>query len=213
MISPGYIRDKNLAKKHIEKTRKNNSIHPSALHECARKIYLDMIEEPNPPTINKQVVGNLRKGVTGISTHSRILHDLGAYVLEDEVILNIVDSCNGRIDAIIGTEDSKQILEIKTVNNKRYRAMKQLNKPEKKMELQIVYYMSRLGLPGWLYIENKDTQEYMEFFYPTWKIPILAEVEEKILLINSCLEEKVLPPVNITRNCKWCQWKEKYCGI
>lgn len=144
--SPGYIRDKNLVKNN--KPRKANSIHPSSLDRCSREIVYNMTNEPPKPKITQMFKRLLRNGNDGKYGHECILDDLGGAIVARDITLGIMNRCNGKLDGIIKHASQQAVLEIKRVNEKRFRAIKRMNKPERSMAMQLLYYMWRLELPG-----------------------------------------------------------------
>jgi len=188
-ISPGTLRNKGID---IERQKRNKkratSIYPSSISRCTREIVYNMTIDMPETKKDTRYYDGLRRMATGNAVHDRVAadHERAGVLVEKDLKLEYLDRMNGEIDEVLEIDGKEYVLEVKTVNVRRFKAIKKEGRLEKSMVMQILYYMYRMKMPGWLYIENKDTQEYLEYFYPTHDLPLFKELMHKVNVINYC---------------------------
>lgn len=181
---------------------KPKTIPPSSLGGCLRALFYTLTEPPRP-----HPRAMLRKLVDGRVRHERLLSlwkDMGILVAS-EIKLEVVDFCNGRLDAIVRVEEQEKIVEIKGYNDSLFKRAK---KEEGLFadKIQLAYYMSRLEKPGMLFYENKNDQSQFTVNLGLTS-PFLAIALKRLADINRCLREKVLPKGEKSRLCYVCVWR------
>jgi len=185
-----------------------NTIYPSLLGGCLRKLVLGMTRRPPKPP-KKEIIKMLRAFEDGKERHKkyrRLFQKMGILV-DYETKLSVVDNANGKPDYIIKKGDKEVVVELKGVGAKYWSKI-----PFEQDEIQLTYYDTRLNKDyGILLYENKDTCEPKEFPVGKEKEP---EVARRLQVINRHLKAGTLPEREYPSNyfkCRNCVWRRLYC--
>jgi hypothetical protein len=210
----------------FEKKRKESpseppKFYPSGIGYCTNKLIYQMLGYPQKPKGAKF----LRITSNGDYMHERYQSWLleskiaigNEFPIRDEELL-----LSGRIDSLLDAGklvNSMQgdviPLELKSAKKEHFEEMQENNSPLSEHIDQLQLYMHLLECPmGIVFVENKNTQDTLEF----WIERDLAHGQrlvEKIKFINQCVRDAVIPESRDRNNpncddCHWCDFKQ-YC--
>lgn len=214
----------------LPKHKSSSMISPSSAGHCIRQNVFNMLQYPaSEPDAHSLMI--MRRGNTIHEDLQGMWKDMGILVAE-ELVLNHTsaspwtkEKCtelriNGRLDAIVRIPPL-YIAEIKSAKGSSFsRMLKDGPYEEYVSQLMLYMYLTQIK-KGFLFVENKDTQEYaqFDFEYDEKKITVLLD---NINLINHHVLSLTLPKqtlkspsftckklCNYTQSC-WSSDPERY---
>lgn len=180
-------------KEKYENNKENQKIYPSSLYKCSRQILYEMLgykkEMPDPRIFMIMDNGNYVH-----ERYEKLFKEAGILIASEAPIKDETLRISGRIDAIISVNDVMAIAELKSANSKTFESMRKSNSVDIKYLSQIQLYMHLTGFDlGVVVVENKDTQEILEF-WTEYDEEMAKGIIKKITTINKYFDEKKLIP-------------------
>lgn len=205
----------------IERVKKNETegprFYPSYANKCSRYIVMEMLGYPKPPK-PARVIRIMENGNSMHERYQTWFKEMGILVDNEFSIKFPEYRISGRIDSIITTKDiipnidDIAIVELKSANEKKFKEMAKINEPHQDYYAQIQLYMELLKIPyGIIFIENKNTQEVLEFlvdYDPAYGNKLL----KKVAYVNDCVTKKELPRREYAESsyeCRWCDHRDR----
>ena len=154
----------------------------------------------------------------GTYTHHRYedLFDKMGIQVEREVVLKDEKlRISGRTDSHIRFKDENgnevdALVELKSAKDSQFNRMKQEGEPRADHYDQLQLYMHLTGIhKGVIFVENKDTQDTLEFWVD-YDEERANQLVEKIKMINACVDMEILPEkeFEITSfECRFCDFR------
>jgi hypothetical protein len=202
--------------------KSSSMISPSLVGHCVRQNVFDMLQYPKPP-IKPQSLLVMHRGTTIHEDIQGMWRDMGILVAE-ELVMNhesknlwTKQKCtelrvNGRLDAILRIAPLLYVAEIKTAKNSSFNRMVK-DGPYEAYVYQLMLYMYLTQIKkGFLYVENKDTQEHYQFDYD-YDEEIIAKLLNHINTINHHVLSLTLPPQDLRSPSFQCKNLCDYCQI
>jgi CRISPR/Cas system-associated exonuclease Cas4 (RecB family) len=198
-----------------ESYRTGTTFHPSSAGKCPRLIQLNMLgvfKKTTPPK-------SRRIFDTGNSMHNRYgeyFKGMGLFLDKEVDLMYEKDGVviKGNCDYIIKDfNDTKHILELKSINSRGFTELLRSGKPIENHLLQLNIYMKCLNIyTGEILYENKDTQEIKiyEIRYNEDRFEECFAVFRRINEYMNMKPMKIVPVEYPTCNSKYCEAKE-YC--
>jgi len=200
--------------KNAEENPKPPSFYPSSIGFCSRRIAMQMLgyERPDMDPRILRIMDN------GTYTHHRYedLFDKMGIQVEREVVLKDEElRISGRTDSHIRFKDENgnevdALVELKSAKDSQFNRMKKEGEPRADHYDQLQLYMHLTGIhKGVIFVENKDTQDTLEFWVD-YDEERANQLIEKIRMINACVDMEILPEkeFEITSfECRFCDFR------
>ncbi len=214
------IINRHLIDKAFYNDRSYDVIHPSSLGYCIRKpvfdtMYIPVYGEPSPRV--------LRIFDNGHSVHNRLEHYFkdSDILVEPELVLNYPPlNISGRTDSLIRINGNHSLVEIKSMKGSSYSWMVRQGKPSESFynQLQLYFflineiYRDKYGFidSGRIICENKDTQDWQEYFIWYDDVTIQKLIQD-IILVNHCVVSGNIPRVEHDHTKFPCKWDGGGC--
>lgn len=191
----------------LNRERKTGCFHPSSLSACPRVLYESYIKESHVGT--EDDARKARIFENGHSVHRRLqqnFRDAGLLIDEDVPIHDDKYEICGEIDGLLRFWGELIVLDIKSVNSRKFRTM---YKPDDSHIIQVNVYMYCLGIKyGFLFYECKDDQQVHEYFLK-YDPNVLVPVFKKIKFVQNCIQEKIVPECKYSSQefeCQYCDF-------
>jgi len=197
-----------LAEKSKSKRSSTKSIHPSTLVICPRRVYYYLMEEPFELVKDPRGLRILENGTKVHERFQTYFQEAGILLASESSIKNEDLWLSGKIDAIVTMENTKYVVELKSIQSGKFKC---LTSPLKAHMEQIQLYMHCTGIhKGIVIYENKDTQETCEFEV-NYDPEIANSLINRILTIQDAVKTKQ-PPARVCKNIEEGKWKFcEYC--
>jgi hypothetical protein len=204
---------KNNAEKSAE--RSNSHFHPSSIGYCARKIVYDRLNYP-AAEMDATLLRIFQNGDHMHLRYQEYFEGMGIQIAEELELTEksenqmTAERCKlynigGRTDSLIELEGESYLIELKSINGDSFKF--QLSEPKSAHVDQLQLYMFLSGVHhGILLYENKNTQE-IKMFTVDYNEENIEPILQKVLYVNKCVENKVLPPregIRTDYKCKSC---------
>lgn len=190
----------------------DNKLHPSSAFACRRATWLKIKGAPrNPPVLAEDVLRSQLIFSLGDSVHLRwqILLDRYGILEQWEVPIEVPElDLVGHCDGIIEIDGERLALEIKSINDRGFKALRE--GPKEEHRFQVNLYMHALGLSRAVILyENKNTSETKEFVV-TFSKKMLRQFKETRDVIRESLDTDTPPEKEGDHAgctvCRWCDF-------
>lgn len=146
----------------------------------------------------------------GNNTHKSLVETLFKLGIARAVEISIPENelFKGRADAIVSIENQLYVVEIKSVNNRKFEEFVSEGKPDASFLMQIQLYLFYFNIDrGIILIKNKDTQELREFI-----VEKDMELINNILTYFEMLKQQIINNELPEKPKNLAKWKCNYCG-
>lgn len=195
----------------LNQERKTGCFHPSSLSRCPKILYDSYLKESHVGT--EDDARKARIFENGHSVHKRLqknFRDSSLLIDEDVPIHDDKYEICGEIDGLLSFWGELIVLDIKSVNSRKFRSM---YKPEDSHIIQVNVYMYCLGIKyGFLFYECKDDQQVHEYFLE-YNPEVLLPVFKKIKFVQKCIQEETSPECKYDDKkfeCRYCEYIDKF---
>lgn len=139
-------------------------LYPSSVHKCARALCYELLGYERPE-MDARILKIMDNGNFVHDRYQKMWKEMGILVADELPIKEENLRISGRMDALLNIENHMAIGEIKSAGDSPFSKMKQSNTPDPKYvaQLQLYLHLSNIDL-GVIYIENKNTQDVLEFW-------------------------------------------------
>jgi len=176
--------------------------------ECPRVVFFKFKEAPQKE-LEPNVLRIFERGDYIHEKIRRVLFSKGL-IQASEVEIPPEEIISGRADAIVNINGQLYVLDIKSVDGRKFQTIKDEPLIENVCQLQLYLHFFKIE-KGILLYESKDSSELKEFV-----IPYNKEMVEKLLKGIENLFEKVendiiparLPDYPYNKRCKYCRFRE-----
>lgn len=191
--------------KYWNNPRRMDCLHPSAISNCGRKAVFDAMFLPKkvPDARTLMVFEN------GHAIHHRLetLFKKAGIRIEAELALDYPPlNITGHSDSLVCISDNNALVEIKGCKSTSFEYMKYRKKgPSESYYIQLhiyallanIMYSDQYGIikKGYIYIENKDTQEPL-IYKMDIDFELCDQLEEYMIYLNQCLDAGVMPDID-----------------
>jgi CRISPR/Cas system-associated exonuclease Cas4 (RecB family) len=180
---------------HREKL-KGEYFHPSRLGACMRQVWFDAVNAPRQLVYTGESLMKdhliLEGGTYAHIMFQNLCQRAGLLVKREVAIKNSKLRIIGHSDGELLIETAKYLLEIKTINSRRFTMLG--GKPQEGHKRQIMSYMKALGLTlaVVIYLE-KDSHKTKEFVINYEEGIYRREVAPRIDYFFRCVRKKIMP--------------------
>lgn len=185
--------------------RMMRKFHPSTIGYCERKSVFEMMMLPHAP-VSAKIQRVFENGHSFHERFEKMFDEMGILIEAEKIIES--DEISGRTDAWIKINSEDFLVELKSASNFSFEWMQKKNEPKIQHVEQLMLYLHLTDINnGIILVENKDTQDLLEFVV-RYDPVIAMELMQRVYRRIEYAQKRIAPPIpeGYTPACSECSY-------